>query len=103
MWEEERVSQLLLLDWSTYHPVLTQCEADSYNCRFQESSEKYTVSVKVRHVGKAKTFLLLYWNNQERQALIYNTSSFNHVSLFYNWSIAYPFFLSIYIVAVIFL
>lgn len=52
---------------------------------FQKSrSEKNSVSVKVRHVGKTTTFLLQYLNNQERPALIYSTSSFNHVSSFYN-------------------
>lgn len=57
-----------------------------------EDKKQNTVSVKVRHVGQTTTFLLQYLNNQERQAFIYSTSSFNHVSLFYNWSIAYLFF-----------
>lgn len=35
-----------------------------------------TVSVKVRHVGEATTFLLVYVDNQERQVLYYNYNYF---------------------------
>lgn len=64
---------------------------------------KSIVSGKVRHVGITTTFLLQYLNNQKTQAFIYRTSSFNRVSLFYNLSIMYPLFLSMYIVTIIFL
>lgn len=53
-------------------------------------------SLSENTVGKTTTLILQYLNNQERQDLIYSTSSFNHVSLFYNWSIVYPFLIYVH-------
>lgn len=47
-------------------------------------NERNAASVNVQHVGKMTTVLLQYLNNQQRPASIYSTSSFNHVSSFYN-------------------